>query len=360
MSSPHPNRLPQGEGILEERMIPVCADSRKPSPTKRVRVRVIFKGGSKVTKVGIVFIYKLRGLRDLRGEIEFSCRIGIVALLCWKICADEKTFKRSSGASLTWAQNMEEKVAMTKPTAEPGLVGDGGRWAVELKNVQKTYRTGPIEIPALRGVSLRIAPGEFLAVAGPSGSGKTTLLNIIGGLDRADAGDVCVEGNNLQLLSSGELARMRLERLGFVFQAYNLLPVLTAMENAEFTLLLQGVPLERRRERVQKLFLEIGLAGLENRRPAELSGGQQQRVAVARAMVTEPALILADEPTANLDSATGAALLDVMEQLNRAHNTTFIFSTHDPQVMDRARRWIRLRDGQIASDAAHASHILSL
>lgn len=151
---------------------------------------------------------------------------------------------------------------------------------------------------------------------------------------------------------------MRLERLGFVFQAYNLLPVLTAMENAEFTLLLQGVPLERRRERVQQLFLEIGLAGLENRRPAELSGGQQQRVAVARAMVTEPALILADEPTANLDSATGAALLDVMEQLNRAHNTTFIFSTHDPQVMDRARRWIRLRDGQIASDAAHASDIL--
>jgi putative ABC transport system ATP-binding protein len=253
---------------------------------------------------------------------------------------------------------MAEKGVIDRPAAEPGLAGDGGTWAVELKNVAKTYRTGPIEIPALSGVSLRIAPGEFLAVAGPSGSGKTTLLNIIGGLDRADTGDVRVEGNNLQLLSSGELARMRLERLGFVFQAYNLLPVLTAMENAEFTLLLQGVPTERRRERVQQLFLEIGLAGLENRRPAELSGGQQQRVAVARAMVTEPALILADEPTANLDSATGAALLDVMEQLNRAHNTTFIFSTHDPQVMDRARRWIRLRDGQIASDAAHASDIL--
>lgn len=231
-------------------------------------------------------------------------------------------------------------------------------WAVELNNVEKTYRTGPIEIPALRGVSLRIAPGEFLAIAGPSGSGKTTLLNIIGGLDRADAGEVRVEDMNLQLLSSGDLARMRLERLGFVFQAYNLLPVLTAMENAEFTLLLQGVSQERRRERVQKLFLEIGLAGLENRRPAELSGGQQQRVAVARAMVTEPTLILADEPTANLDSATGAALLDVMEQLNRAHNTTFIFSTHDPQVMERAHRLIRLRDGQIANDAAHTSHRL--
>lgn len=253
---------------------------------------------------------------------------------------------------------MEEKVAITRHTAKPGLEGDAGTWAVELKNVEKTYRTGHIEIPALRGVSLRIAPGEFLAIAGPSGSGKTTLLNIIGGLDRADDGEVWVEKNNLQLLSAGELARMRLERLGFVFQAYNLLPVLTAMENAEFTLLLQGVPVERRRETVQKLFLEIGLAGLENRRPAELSGGQQQRVAVARAMVTEPALILADEPTANLDSATGAALLDVMEQLNRAHNTTFIFSTHDPQVMERARRLIRLHDGQIANDAANASHML--
>ena len=228
-------------------------------------------------------------------------------------------------------------------------------WAVELKDVKKTYRTGPIEVPALRGISLRVAPGEFLAIAGPSGSGKTTLLNIIGGLDRADAGEVFVEGKNLQLLSPGELARLRLQRLGFVFQAYNLLPVLTALENAEFTLLLQGVPVERRKERVQKLFAEIGLAGLEHRRPGELSGGQQQRVAVARAMVTEPALILADEPTANLDSVTATALLEVMEQLNRAHGTTFVYATHDPQVMERARRLIRLHDGQIASDVAHAS-----
>ena len=224
--------------------------------------------------------------------------------------------------------------------------------AVELNDVMKTYRTGPIEVPALRGVSLRIVRGEFVATAGPSGSGKTTLLNIIGGLDRADAGEVWVAGQNLQLLSSSELARVRLERIGFVFQTYNLLPVLTALENAEFTLLLQGVPARIRREKVQKLFLEIGLAGLEDRRPAELSGGQQQRVAVARAMVTEPALILADEPTANLDSATAIELLDVMERLNRATGTTFIFSTHDPQVMDRARRLIRLRDGQVASDEA--------
>jgi len=232
------------------------------------------------------------------------------------------------------------------------------QWAVELKEVKKAYRTGPIEVPALRGISLRVAPGEFLAIAGPSGSGKTTLLNIIGGLDRADTGEVLVERKNLQLLYSGELARLRLQRLGFVFQAYNLLPVLTALENAEFTLLLQGVPVKQRKERVQKLFAEIGLAGLEHRRPGELSGGQQQRVAVARAMVTEPALILADEPTANLDSVTATALLEVMEQLNRAHNTTFVYSTHDPQVMERARRLIRLHDGQIASDVAHAGHVL--
>jgi putative ABC transport system ATP-binding protein len=228
-------------------------------------------------------------------------------------------------------------------------------WAVELKDVKKAYRTGPIEVPALRGISLRVASGEFLAIAGPSGSGKTTLLNIIGGLDRADTGEVLVEGKNLQLLSSGQLARLRLQRLGFVFQTYNLLPVLTAMENAEFTLLLQGVQAEQRKERVQKVFSEIGLAGLEHRRPGELSGGQQQRVAVARAMVTEPALILADEPTANLDSVTATALLEVMEQLNRAHGTTFVYATHDPQVMDRARRLIRLRDGQIASDVTDAA-----
>jgi putative ABC transport system ATP-binding protein len=223
-------------------------------------------------------------------------------------------------------------------------------WAVELKDVTKTYRTGAIEVPALRGVSLRIAAGEFAATAGPSGSGKTTLLNIIGGLDRADAGEIWVAGQNLQLLSSGELAHLRLQRIGFVFQTYNLLPVLTALENAEFTLLLQGIPAHKRREKVEKLFSEIGLGGLEDRRPAELSGGQQQRVAVARAMVTEPALILADEPTANLDSATAISLLDVMEHLNRVTRTTFIFSTHDPQVMERAHRLIRLRDGQIASD----------
>jgi putative ABC transport system ATP-binding protein len=238
------------------------------------------------------------------------------------------------------------------------LENDLTEWAVELNDVRKVYRTGPIEVPALRGISLRVAAGEFLAIAGPSGCGKTTLLNIIGGLDRADAGEVLVEGKNLQHLSSGELARLRLRRLGFVFQAYNLLPVLTARENAEFILLLQGVPAQQRKEKVQKLFSEIGLEGVEDRRPGELSGGQQQRVAVARAMAAEPALILADEPTANLDSVTATALLEVMEQLNRIHGTTFVYATHDPQVMERARRLIRLRDGQIASDVPHAGHAL--
>jgi putative ABC transport system ATP-binding protein len=228
-------------------------------------------------------------------------------------------------------------------------------WAVELTDVQKTYRTGPIEVPALRGIDLRVAAGEFLAIAGPSGCGKTTLLNIIGGLDRADTGEVFVDGKNLQLLSSGNLARLRLQRLGFVFQAYNLLPVLTALENTEFTLLLQGVPAKQRKARVEKLFSEIGLGGLEDRRPGALSGGQQQRVAVARAMVTEPALILADEPTANLDSVTATALLEVMEQLNRTHGTTFVYATHDPQVMERAHRLIRLRDGRVVSDVTQAS-----
>jgi putative ABC transport system ATP-binding protein len=228
--------------------------------------------------------------------------------------------------------------------------GVAAQLAVDLKEVGKTYRSGLIEVSALRGISVHIASGEFVAIAGPSGSGKTTLLNIIGGLDRADSGEVRVAGQDFQILSLTELARVRLNRIGFVFQTYNLLPVLTAFENAEFTLLLQGLPASQRQERVKKLFLEIGLDGLENRRPAELSGGQQQRVAVARAMVTEPALILADEPTANLDSATAISLLDVMEHLNRTTGTTFIFSTHDPQVMERAHRLILLRDGQIASD----------
>jgi putative ABC transport system ATP-binding protein len=222
--------------------------------------------------------------------------------------------------------------------------------AVELRNVHKTYRVGSLEVPALRGVSFEVASREFLALAGPSGSGKTTLLNTIGGLDLPESGEVWVAGQKLSVLSPGKLAWFRLQNVGFVFQAYNLLPVLSALENAEFTLLLQGIRAHTRREKVKGLFREIGLAGLEDRRPAELSGGQQQRVAVARAMATEPAFIIADEPTANLDSATAASLIDLMEQLNHTHGTTFIFSTHDPRVMERAHRLIQLQDGRVVSD----------
>jgi putative ABC transport system ATP-binding protein len=211
-------------------------------------------------------------------------------------------------------------------------------------------------VHAVRGVTLDVASGDFVAMAGPSGSGKTTLLNLLGGLTRATSGGIDIAGHELSTLSDRALATLRLERIGFVFQAYNLLPVLTALENAEFTLLLRGVPAEERRRRVAALFKEIGLEGLEHRRPGKLSGGQQQRVAVARAVVGEPALVLADEPTANLDSAASAALLEVMERLNHEHGTTFIFATHDPRVMERAHRLIRLVDGAVESDVRQDPH----
>ncbi len=222
--------------------------------------------------------------------------------------------------------------------------------AVRTEEVWKVYPQEPEPVQAVRGVTLSIAPGDFVALAGPSGSGKTTLLNLIGGLTPATRGTVAVAGQPLESLSARALARLRLERVGFVFQAYNLLPVLSAEENAEFPLLLRGVPAEERRRRVREVFDRIGMAGLEDRRPSRLSGGQQQRVAVARAVVGRPALVLADEPTANLDSATGEALLDVMQALNREVGTTFVFSTHDPRVMERARRLIMLVDGRIDRD----------
>jgi putative ABC transport system ATP-binding protein len=222
--------------------------------------------------------------------------------------------------------------------------------AVRTENVWKIFEQEAEEVQAVRGVHLQIEPGEFTAMAGPSGSGKTTLLNLIGGLTHATRGHVWVAGRDLTAMSNRELARMRLEQIGFVFQAYNLLPVLTAAENAEFPLLLQGRNGGDRRARVQELFTRTGLTGLEDRRPGKLSGGQQQRVAVIRAVVTEPALVLADEPTANLDSAASDQLLAMMEELNRELGTTFVFATHDPRVMERARRLIRLIDGAIASD----------
>lgn len=222
--------------------------------------------------------------------------------------------------------------------------------AVRTEDVWKIFEQEAEEVQAVRGVSVTIEPGEFTAMAGPSGSGKTTLLNLIGGLTRPSRGHVWVAGRDLTDMSNRDLAHMRLMEIGFIFQAYNLLPVLTAAENAEFPLLLQGVDSDDRERRVQDLFRRTGLEGLEDRRPGKLSGGQQQRVAVIRAVVGEPALVLADEPTANLDSTTSDSLLDMMEELNRELGTTFVFATHDPRVMERARRLIRLVDGAIASD----------
>ena len=222
--------------------------------------------------------------------------------------------------------------------------------AVRTEALWKIYPQEPRPVEAVRGVDLAVDPGEFVAMAGPSGSGKTTVLNMLGGLTRPTRGKVWVDGLELSALPDRRLARVRQNHIGFVFQSYNLLPMLTAMENAEFTLLLQGVPARERRERVLGLFHEIGLEGMEHRRPLKLSGGQQQRVAVARAVLGEPALVLADEPTANLDSTTAEALLDVMQKLNREKGTTFVFSTHDPRVMKRAGRLIRLVDGRVAED----------
>ena len=225
-----------------------------------------------------------------------------------------------------------------------------GTPAVQTKDVWKIYPQEPNPVEAVRGVSLEIESGDFVAMAGPSGSGKTTVLNLLGGLTRPTEGSIEIGGLEITAMPDKALARLRLERIGFVFQAYNLLPVLTAMENAEFTLLLRGVPTDERHERVRVLFDQMGLEGLEDRFPGKLSGGQQQRVAVARAVVGEPALVLADEPTANLDSVASSALLDVMERLNREHGTTFVFSTHDPRVMERAHRLITLVDGEISTD----------
>ena len=227
---------------------------------------------------------------------------------------------------------------------------NGNRPIVQLENVRKVYQQGEVEVKALDGVTLEVAAGEFMALSGPSGSGKTTALNLMGALDAPTSGTIFLEGHHLGSMSRKELSRLRRDRIGFVFQAYNLLPVLTAYENAEIVLAVQGVEESERREKVLGLLAAVGLEGLEDRRPAELSGGQQQRVAIARAMAAGPAVILADEPTANVDSTTADTLLDMMENLNREHGVTFVFSTHDPRVMERARRIVRLVDGRVESD----------
>lgn len=217
-------------------------------------------------------------------------------------------------------------------------------------DVSKTYHQGRIEIHALKDINLSIAKGEFVAVAGPSGSGKTTLLNLVGGLDVSDAGSIIVDGNAFDQMSQSQLADLRLHKVGFVFQAYNLIPVLSASENVEFVMLLQGIPANERRQRAEAILDDVGLEGKYDRRPAELSGGQQQRVAVARAIVSNPSIVLADEPTANLDSKTGDGLLEMMKQMNQEKKVTFIFSTHDKMVMDYARRLVLIRDGRIEDD----------
>ncbi len=221
---------------------------------------------------------------------------------------------------------------------------------LRLQDVWKSYGSGEARVEALRGITLNIARGEFVVVSGPSGSGKTTLLNVMSGLDRPDRGSVVFEGNPLHELSEDALSALRLRRVGFVFQAHNLIPVLTARENAELLLLLQGIPEEKRRTRVDELFHLLGIDGLQDRKPSEMSGGQQQRVAVIRAIAHRPSVLFLDEPTANLDTATSRVLLDHLSALNRRENVTFIFSTHDPLVLEYAHRVLYMRDGKIQKD----------
>ncbi len=222
--------------------------------------------------------------------------------------------------------------------------------SVRCVDLCKTYRQGDQDVKALDHVSIEIDEGGFVCLVAPSGGGKTTLLNAIGGLDIPDSGEVWVADQRIDEMSKGELADLRLANIGFVFQAYNLIPVLTARENVEFVMQVQGVSAKDRREKSSAILEEVGLEGLEDRRPAEMSGGQQQRVAVARAIVSRPALVLADEPTANLDSKTSDELMELFTELNRHHNTTFVIATHDQRVMRYAKRIVRMLDGRIVED----------
>ncbi|WP_457628715.1 ABC transporter ATP-binding protein [Oceanithermus sp.] len=221
---------------------------------------------------------------------------------------------------------------------------------VRARQLEKVYRSDGIATPALRGVDLEIYPGEFTAIAGPSGSGKSTLLHLLGGLDRPSAGEVWLEGERVDDKNATWRARLRLWKVGFVFQAYNLIPVLTALENAAFVLELRGVPPTERKKRALDALAELEMQDYAARRPNQLSGGQQQRVAVARALAAEPAVILADEPTANLDSKTGRALIEYMKRLNREKGLTFLFSTHDPRLLEHVRRIVHLEDGRVVGE----------
>jgi putative ABC transport system ATP-binding protein len=221
---------------------------------------------------------------------------------------------------------------------------------VSCRRLEKTYTAGAVDVPALNGIDLDVEAGDFATLAGPSGSGKTTLLNMIGGLDRPTGGSVTVDGASLGTLGGTALTELRLHKIGFVFQAYNLIPVLSALENVEFILRLLGIRADERRRRARAALRDVGLEGLEDRRPAYLSGGQQQRVAVARALVARPTIVLADEPTANLDSKTTEDLVALMARLNEASGTTFLIGTHDARVMAHARRHIEMTDGRITTD----------
>jgi len=216
----------------------------------------------------------------------------------------------------------------------------------------KSYQQGDAVIKALDHVSMDIEQGSFICLSGPSGSGKTTLLNMIGGLDELDSGEISIDGHRVDLLGKGPLADMRLHNIGFVFQAYNLIPVLTARENVEFVMQVQGVPARERKQKSSAILREVGLEGMENRRPAQLSGGQQQRVAVARAIVSQPKLVLADEPTANLDSRSAKNLMELFRELNEKHSATFLIATHDERVMRYAKRLVKMQDGRIIEDRA--------
>ena len=224
---------------------------------------------------------------------------------------------------------------------------------IQTNKLERSYQDGDHLIMAVDGIDLTVEKGEFAAIVGPSGSGKTTLLNLIGGLDKPTRGEVIVAGNHIQSLSDNEMINFRLKHIGFVFQAYNLIPVLTAYENVEFIMLLQGWEKDKRKERATQLLDAVGLGNQLHKRPAELSGGQQQRVAVARALASRPSFILADEPTANLDSHSTANLLDIMARLNKEEHMTFVFATHDQRVIDRARRVITVEDGKIKSDVVN-------
>ena len=225
---------------------------------------------------------------------------------------------------------------------------------VEFQGVTKVYKQGSVDVHALRGLDLTVNKGEFVAIWGPSGSGKTTALNLIGALDTPTSGTVKLEGRDLGTLGRRALSAMRRDKIGFVFQAYNLIPVLTAYENAESVMALQGTPAAERKRRVMQLLKDVGLEGMEHRRPHEMSGGQQQRVAIARAIASNPAVVLADEPTANVDSETAEKLLTIMARLNEEQGVTFVFSTHDPRVMKYAKRLVGMVDGKVNTDVIKA------